>query len=93
MEFRLPSKKHCLELVTPKALYVNTTGQTTMSAALTNPADDSSAIVPSLVRAVAILLFIAIPVRIVRFGFRPVAEDTLADAAKAITGHSWTDFA
>ena len=44
-----------------------------------------------LVDAIVLLTILAIPLRIVRYGYLPILDDPPADAAKAVSGRPWSD--
>jgi hypothetical protein len=46
--------------------------------------------VPLLVPAIALLMVLLLPLKIIAYGYLP-PDDALADAAKAISGKSWPD--
>jgi hypothetical protein len=47
--------------------------------------------VPGAVRWIVGLVLLLIPIKIVLSGYRPVLDDPLADAAKAVSGREWSD--
>jgi MFS family permease len=51
----------------------------------------SSSRVADAVLGIVLLSLLLIPIRIIRYGFRPMVDDTPADAAKAVSGRPWTD--
>jgi len=53
--------------------------------------DATASIVPFAVRAIVLLIFLVLPLKIVRYGYLPVLDDPVADAAKAVSGRPWTD--
>lgn len=44
-----------------------------------------------IVLTIVALIFVVVPLKIVQYGFMPVLDDPMADAAKAISGRPWTD--
>jgi MFS family permease len=53
--------------------------------------DAPASIVPFAVRTIVLLIFLMLPLKIVRYGYLPVIDDPVADAAKAVSGRPWTD--
>jgi hypothetical protein len=47
--------------------------------------------VPRLTDVIVLVTLLAIPLRIIRYGYLPILDDPVADAAKAVSGRPWTD--
>jgi hypothetical protein len=47
--------------------------------------------VPLIVFAIAILTLLVIPLKIIGYGYLPIYDDALPDAAKAVSGKSWPE--
>src|SRR6516165_9634121 len=59
-----------------------------------NPAEESSAFgryVPLLIYAIVLLVLLVIPLKIISYGYLPIYDDPLPDAAKAISGKPWQE--
>jgi hypothetical protein len=50
-----------------------------------------SDLIPRLADIIVVVVLLAIPLRIIRYGYLPILDDPVADAAKAVSGRPWTD--